>query len=137
VRRRLLLGAVVLAGAVAGSAAGAGSPLQGTYSTKLSGTSVSLLNATWNVQFKGDGHYVIYRAGKAVVAGDSSAVGSGQVKLTDASGPAACPGTSAAGSYAWSFAKRSGHTYLLFRATRDVCAGRKAVLTTHSLLKLK
>ena len=127
----------MLAGTVAGSAAGAGSPLQGTYSTKLAGTPVSLLNAAWNVQFKGDGHYVIYRAGKAVVAGDSSAVGSGQVKLTDMSGPAACPGTSAQGSYAWSFAKQSGRTYLVFRAKHDVCLGRRTVLTTHSLLKVK
>ncbi len=127
----------MLAGAVAGSAAGAGSPLQGTYSTKLSGTPGALLNAAWNVQFKGDGHYVIYRAGKVVVAGASSAVGSGQVKLTDASGPTACPGTSAEGIYAWSFAKRSGHTYLVFRAKRDVCVGRRAVLMTQPLLKIK
>jgi hypothetical protein len=128
---------VVLAGAVVGSAAAAGSPLQGTYSTKISGTPVALLNAAWSVQFKADGHYVIDRAGKVVVAGVSSGASSGQVELTDKSGPAACPGTSADGFYIWSFAKRSGHTYLVFRANHDACVGRKTVLTTHSLLKIK
>ena len=128
---------VVLAGALVGPAAGGGSPLQGTYSTKISGTPVALLNASWDVQFKADGHYVIYRAGKVVVSGVSSSVGSGGVKLTDMSGPAACPGTTANGSYTWSFAKQSGHTYLVLRVKSDPCVGRKTVLTTHSLLKIK
>jgi hypothetical protein len=137
---------LVVAGAVVAAAGAETKPsLEGVYTTKLAGTPVALLNATWRVQITPDHHYVIFRNGARVVSGSwvkivhfGYYIGPPTVGFRDRSGLAACPGKTARATYTWRLKQSAaGRTYLVFKSVGDSCAGRKAVLTTRPLLKIK
>jgi hypothetical protein len=130
-----------VAGAMAATAAAKTTPFAGTYTTKLAGTPVAFLNATWHLQIKADGHFVVSRNGTRVVSGlwiRHFPGGPDGVAFADQSGSGACLGKTSTGNYTWTLKKNAaGRVYLLFGGPHDSCAGRKAVLTTHPLLKIK
>jgi hypothetical protein len=136
---------LVVAGAVVAAAGAETKPsLEGVYTTKLAGTPVAPLNATWRVQITPDHRYVIFRNGARVVSGSwvkiihfGYYIGPPTVGFRDRSGPAACPGKTARATYTWRPKSAAGRTYLVFKSVGDSCAGRRAILTTHPLLKIK
>jgi hypothetical protein len=101
--------------------------LPGTYATRIVGTGSPLLDASWRVQLSAH-DYRIVRNGRLAVSGKLLVAGT-TVTFTDTGGPVKCRAAVAVGSYTYSFLKNDGTTYLRLRVRRDLCAGRRAVLT--------
>jgi hypothetical protein len=128
-----VLVAVLAAALVTAGAAMSGNHvrlLTGSFRTVISGKS-SRLNGTWLLKINQLGQSTISKNGKVVVKG---AVGawSGHFQITDASGPDACKGVQASGAYTYTLKGNQ----LALKLTFDQCAGRKTILTTHSLTKI-
>ena len=119
--------AIVAALLVVSSAAAMAPSLVGTYATTISGKQPAFLNGRWRVVLQPHGAYAIERDGVRVVRG-RGAVTATEIRFGHETGPAACPGPA---RYSWSLRGRS----LRFTPIEDACAGRRAILTTHPLVK--
>ena len=94
-----------------------------------------MLNGTWLLSFAPNGAYAIVKEPntKTLLIGGSSTATAGKLTFHDKTGPLACTGKTAVGTYSW---KLSGKTLKLTKLA-DGCAGRIAVLTTASLTKVR
>ena len=113
-----------IASVIAAVVVGAGVPLAGGWSTKISGAPSAQFNGVWKLRFAPNGSYVISKAGKTLVAGKATFKGT-TVTFHDVSGPASCIGMQAIGSYTWSITGSK----LRLTPAREPCAGRRFVLT--------
>jgi hypothetical protein len=132
---RRVLAVVCLAIAAAAVAApleaAASAPgLSGTFSTTLSGERVALLNGHWQLRLLPGSHYTVLREGKVMVRGVGARTPT-RISFEDRSGPAACLGEGGSAVYRW---KLSGRR-LTLTPLSEHCAGRRAVLGSHPLLR--
>ncbi|HVT33104.1 MAG TPA: hypothetical protein VHE32_10675 [Rhodanobacteraceae bacterium] len=82
------------------------------------------------IDFGADGRFHVVESGKAIVDGTYQTDG-GKVTLTDVSGPEACTGDEASGTYGW----RVDGTALTLTKANDPCDVRASDLTRHPLEK--
>jgi hypothetical protein len=133
-KHRLLLLLAATAGALvlAPSALPTTTPtvLSGIFKTTITGKGESL-NGTWFFKIDQFAQFTLKRNGKLYVKG-SAAGANGKLAIADTGGPAACKGISAAGTYNY----KMKNNQLTLTPTFDQCAGRKAILTAHPLLKV-
>ncbi len=106
------------------AAAFAGSTLTGSYTATISGAPVARFNGVWTLGFGSGGAYTVAENKQVLIRGRVSLNGS-TITFKDKSGPAACHGSQATGSYTW---KLRGRT-LRLTPLRDTCTGRKFVLS--------
>jgi len=112
----------------AATAAAAGAPLHGAFTTVIKHATDSQLDGTWRVRLLATGHYTIDRDGTVLVRGRDTETAT-TITFGHETGPAACTGPAA--GYKWSF--RAGLLHLT--ELHESCYGRHIVLTTHPLLK--
>jgi len=93
------------------------------WSTKISGSRVGLLNATWRLAIKNPS-FNLTRNGAVTVAGTVKVVGN-KVTFHDLAGVLACRGAQINGTYTW----RIKGAKLTFTRVSDACPGRKGVLS--------
>ncbi len=118
--------ALVFAGAAAGSTLG------GSYQTKIKGNKVPAFNTTWVLKFNAGGKYTIARNGAIVVRGKDK-ITAKRITFGSEKGIYACLGTFASGTYSWTLKGSK----LTFKSVSDRCPGRKIILTSHALTKIK
>jgi hypothetical protein len=125
VKKIALAAATLAAAAPAAVPATAAAPTLGphVWSTKITGSPVGLLNATWRLAFRNPA-YNVTRNGGVVGAGTVKVVGS-KITFHDLAGTLACRGAQAIGSYTW---KIQG-ARLTFTRLSDACVGRRSVLS--------
>lgn len=113
------IAAFVLAGVPAASA----TPfVPGAYETTITGASPARFDGTWVLMLDG-GSFTITRNKSVAVTGSITTSGNG-ITFHDASGPYACLGAQAVGSYAWRVTNN-----VELHVVSDSCSGREAVLT--------
>jgi hypothetical protein len=100
----------------------AGVPFAGSWATTIAGGPTAL-NGVWTLQITSSGSYAVDYAGQAAIAGKATVRGA-TVVFHDTSGPRACHGAQATGSYRWHV---SGKT-LRLSPLKDACIGRRFVL---------
>jgi hypothetical protein len=127
---RPLLATVATLLVAAAPAAGAGTPLHGTFKTVIANAFTSQLDGTWQLALLPTGHYTIERNHTVVVRGRDTQTAT-TISFGHESGPAACTGLGAGATYRWSL--RAG--LLRLTPVRESCLGRHVVLTTHPLKK--
>ncbi len=110
----------------AGVATASGS-ITGIYVTTIKGKAPASLNGDWAIRFTKSGEYEIQKhvgnGGQLLVTGHGKLAGS-TFTFQKETGPAACKGSQAVGSYGWSL---KGKTLKLTRFS-DKCVGRRTVL---------
>jgi len=122
--KRMLFGAVVVAGALAVGQALASTGLwPHVYTTRITGATPAALNGTWRLSV-GPASYAITKNGRLAVGGTATYAGH-HVTLHDLTGSYRCRGSQAVGTYAWSVLGNK----LTLRVVKDACSGRKAILT--------
>ena len=106
----------------------------GTYTTTINDADVppdmKAAVGNWELILGDEGQFTTSRNGEVMVRG-SYVVSGDQMTFSDADGPMACLNEQAAGSYTPAL---DGAT-LTFTLVDDDCAGRRIVLTSHSLTK--
>jgi hypothetical protein len=117
--------AVVLLALAAPAVASA--PLSGVFGTTNRGATPAVLNASWTVNLLPNGAYSIDRNHHAVVIGRDTRSAATRV-FAHEYGPFACKNT---GKYRWSLSGKK----LTLKVVQDSCAGRRTVLTSHTLIK--
>jgi hypothetical protein len=123
-RRLTLVAAVFLALA---APAVASAPLSGAFGTTIRGATPAALNASWIVNLLPNGAYSIDRNHHAVVIGRDTR-SAATIVFGHEYGPFACKST---GKYRWSLSGKK----LTLKVVRDSCAGRRTVLTSHTLVR--
>jgi hypothetical protein len=129
--RRLSLLALLVVAAVflaLAAPAAASAPLSGAFGTTIRGATPAALNASWAVIFLPNGAYQIDRNHLAVVIGQGTRSATTLV-FTHEHGAFACK--SGAGTYRWSLSGKK----LTLKVVKDSCVGRRAVLTSHALVR--
>jgi hypothetical protein len=111
-------------------AASAATPPAGTFSTTISGQMNAQLNGRWQLRLLAGSRYAVLRNGVAVVRGAGTRTAR-RLTFKDTAGPAACRGGDATGVYSWKLSGKS----LTLTAVSDSCTGRRAVLTSHALVR--
>jgi hypothetical protein len=99
------------------------------YSTKITGSKIGLLNATWQLSIRKTVFGLKRNGGTAVVG--SVVIAGNRITFHDFGGPLACRGAQINGSYTW---KVTG-TKLAFGRLSDSCIGRRGVLA-HTLTRI-
>ncbi len=117
--------AVVLLALAAPAVASA--PLSGVFGTTIRGATPAVLNASWTVNLLPNGAYSIDRNHHAVVIGRDTR-SAATIVFAHEYGPFACKNT---GKYRWSLSGKK----LTLKVVQDSCAGRRTVLTSHTLIK--
>jgi hypothetical protein len=107
--------------------AAAAAPLSGVFGTTIRGATPAALNASWTVNLLPNGAYSIDRDHHAVVIGRGTRTPA-TIVFAHEYGPFACKST---GKYRWSLSGKK----LALRVVQDSCAGRRTVLTSHTLIK--
>jgi hypothetical protein len=128
---RLVLATAVALLVVTSSAAAAGRPLHGTFTTVIKNAPDDQLDGAWQVALLASGGYTIQRNGAVLIRGRDTETKT-TISFGHESGPAACTGALGAATYRWSL--RSG--LLRLTTVREGCLGRHVVLTTHPLKKV-
>jgi hypothetical protein len=123
--RRVTAIAVVCLALAAPAAASA--PLSGVFGTTIRGATPAALNASWIVNLLPNGAYSIDRNHHAVVIGRGTRTAA-TIVFGHEYGPFACKST---GKYRWSLSGKR----LTLKVVQDSCAGRRTVLTSHTLIK--
>jgi hypothetical protein len=122
--KRTALAAVTLAAAVtAGSALAATGLWPHVYSTRIAGSQIAPLNASWRIALQQHA-FSLTRNGAIAVSGSVRIAGN-RITFHDLAGPLSCKGAQAAGTYTWRLA---GAKLTLTRVT-DSCVGRRTVLS--------
>jgi len=116
---------VVLLAVAAPAAASA--PLSGVFGTTIRGATPAALNAGWTVNLVPNGAYSIDRNHHAVVIGRDTR-SAATIVFGHEYGPFACKSS---GKYRWSLSGKK----LTLKLVQDSCAGRRTVLTSHTLIK--
>jgi hypothetical protein len=113
----VLVPALVLAGA----GAAATSPLHGVWATKVKSTA-PVLNGAWLISFASNGTYAVVKEPntKSLLVGGVSTVSGNTLTMTDKTGPASCPGSTARAKYSF---KITGKTLKLTKIS-EPCTGR-------------
>ncbi|PWU18621.1 MAG: hypothetical protein C5B48_14560 [Candidatus Rokuibacteriota bacterium] len=106
-------------------------PFSGTYQTTIAGKASAALDGRWIISIAPSGRYGIYKSGRKLVSGTASTRGT-RATFVDQSGRSACRGAQAIGIYRWRFVSGT----LTLTPLSDPCAGRRTVLSTHSLRRL-
>ena len=121
--KRIVLAVATLAAVVAGTA-GATSPALTThiYQTKISGSPVAPLNATWQLTLLP--HSFNLSRNRAGAVTGSLVITGNKVTFHDVGGQFACKGAQITGVYGWHL---NGSTLTLTRFS-DQCVGRRTVL---------
>jgi hypothetical protein len=122
--KKIAIAAALLASAAGATPATSAAPTLGphTWVTKISGSPIPLLNATWRLGFRSP-TYGVTRNGGVVVAGTFKVVGN-RVTFHDLAGTLACRGAQVNGRYTW---RIQGAKLTLTRVS-DACPGRRGVL---------
>jgi hypothetical protein len=128
---RLVLATGVALLVVVSSAAAAGRPLHGTFTTVIKNAPDDQLDGAWQVALLSNGRYTIQRNGVVLIRGRDTETTT-MIGFGHESGPAACTGALGAATYKWSL--RAG--LLRLTTVREGCLGRHVVLTTHPLKKI-
>ena len=115
-----MLAVTMLATTVASAAAPTLAPH--VYGVKITGAAVPAFNATWLLGLK-QTSFQLARNNAVVVSGTAKITGN-KVTFHDVSGPLACTGAQASGTYAW----RLRGTKLTLTRVSDSCAGRRTIL---------
>jgi hypothetical protein len=105
----------------------ASAPLSGVFGTTIRGATPAVLNASWTVNLLPNGAYSIDRNHHAVVIGRDTR-SAATIVFAHEYGPFACKNT---GKYRWSLSGKK----LTLKVVQDSCAGRRIVLTSHTLIK--
>ena len=116
---------------VAVSAAAAGRPLNGTFTTVIKNAPDDQLDGAWQIALLSNGRYTIQRNGVVLIRGRGTETTT-TISFGHETGPAACTGALGAATYRWSL--RAG--LLRLTTVREGCLGRHVVLTTHPLKKV-
>lgn len=127
---RKIIALTTLALVIVGAAAS--STLSGSYQTKIKGNKVGAFNATWTLNFKSGGKYTIVRNGAIVVRGKDT-ITAKRITFGSEKGIYACLGTFASGTYSWTLKSSK----LTLKSVNDRCPGRKIILTSQPLTKIK
>lgn len=93
------------------------------FQTKITGAAVPALNAFWRLSTTRTG-FIITRSGAPALAG-TLAIAGNKVTFHDITGPFACRGAQATGTYGW----RIVGARLTFTRIKDACVGRRTVLS--------
>jgi hypothetical protein len=122
--KNIILSAAVLAAlaAVVAQAASAGL-WPHFYRTTISGATPALLNGTWTLAISNTA-FNVTKGGRVAVNGTVKIDGN-RITFHDFSGPLACRGAQANGTYTW----RLQGAALTLKANGDTCTGRRAILT--------
>jgi hypothetical protein len=123
---RMIASTAVVLLAVAAPAA-ASAPLSGVFGTTIRGATPAALNAGWTVNLLPNGAYSIDRNNHAVVIGRDTMLAA-TIVFGHEYGPFACKNT---GKYRWALSGKK----LTLKVVQDSCAGRRTVLTSHTLIK--
>jgi hypothetical protein len=115
---------------VAVPAASAAAPPTGSFSTTIAGQMNMQLNGSWQLRLLPGSRYAVVKDGAVVVRGTGARTAK-RLTFRDTGGPAACRGAGSTGVYTWKLAGRT----LTLAAVSDTCTGRRAVLTTHPLVR--
>ncbi len=107
--------------------AAASAPLSGVFGTTIRGATPAVLNASWVVSLLPNGAYSIDRNHHAVVIGRDTRTAA-TIVFGHEYGPFACKSS---GKYKWSLSGKK----LTLKVVQDSCAGRRTVLTSHTLVK--
>jgi hypothetical protein len=105
----------------------ASAPLSGVFGTTIRGATPAVLNASWTVNLLTNGAYSIDRNHHAVVIGRDTR-SAATIVFGHEYGPFACKSS---GKYRWSLSGKK----LTLKVVQDSCAGRRTVLTSHTLIK--
>jgi hypothetical protein len=123
--KKIAIAATFAAAAVAVTPATAVAPTLGPHAwrTKISGSPVGLLNATWTLAFK-NAAFNVRRNGGVVSTGTVKIVGN-KVTFHDLAGTLSCRGAQVNGTYTW----RIQGAKLTFTRVSDTCDGRRGVFS--------